>query len=161
MQSKRLLAFSAVRVHDWPVVDSTRSPGAFWQSLFLPSVRPACPAVLGESGWESGQEIRHRCTQMSSFDSQYSLYTPIVSSWDRHTLWVSELCVSLYWILQTCDVLASEAARRNTGVIRSTSVLHCVTASKKFFTKPGRCFSSTLVPNSLPLSTLLLLPYFW
>lgn len=89
------------------------------------------PAVAGVSGWESGHERRHRCTQMSSSDSQYSFYTPIDSSWGTKTLWVSELCIILYWTLQTHNVLTSETAREDTGVIRPTSVLYCVTASKK------------------------------
>lgn len=99
------------------------------------SSSPVCtqPVLLClvSQAWESGHEIRHRCAQMSSFDSQYSFYTPIDISWGRNTLWVSELCFILHWTLQTRNVLAWETAGRDTRVIGSASVLCCVTASKK------------------------------
>lgn len=87
-------------------------PGSFLQSLFLSSVSSSCPAVFVESGWDSGHKVRRRATQMSSFVSHYSVCTPIGSSWGKNTLGVGDLCIALYWFLQTCSVLPSETARK-------------------------------------------------
>lgn len=133
VQSKRMLAFSAVSLqrlaHGKPKPETQELSG---KASSYPVYTQ--PVLLYLVSWRRGQGIRHRCTQLSSFDSQYSFYTPIGSSWHRNTLWVGELCIILHCIWQTHNVLASETARRSTGLIRSTSVLHCVTASKKSLT---------------------------